>query len=115
MSKLATYLRAHWSGDLPQGLSIVVNFTLGLIVAQVIVYFGFSHLSWSQSVLVKIFLSYVLTLSLILFLWGLVGAVRCLEKEYISVKISFCYLYLIVASFKSLKFFYQTLKYSVTL
>jgi len=113
MLKVVTYLRAHWSGDLPQGLSLVVNFTLGLVVSQSIVYFGFSYLSWSHSVSVKVFLSYLLTLSLIIFVWGLVGAVRRLEKEYISVKISLCYLYLIIASFKLLKFFYYTLRDSV--
>ncbi len=113
MNKALFYVKAHWVGELPYVLSMLVNFVFVIVCVRLATYLAFLNIPWDTSFFSKILLSYLLCLSIFVSVWGTVGAVRYLIKNGSSARILFSYLYLVIFTIHNVRFFYGIVNYSI--
>ena len=113
MNKVFFYIKAHWIGELPYALSMLVNFVFAIVCVRLATYFAFLNITWDTSLFSKLFLSYVLCFSIFISLWGTIGAVRYLMKNGSSFLILFSYLYCFFFTSHNIRFFYRIVYYSI--
>ena len=113
MNKVFFYIKAHWIGELPYALSMLVNFVFAIVCVRLATYFAFLNITWDTSLFSKLFLSYVLCFSIFVSIWGTIGAVRYLIKNGNSSGILLSYLYFFLFTIHNVRFFYRIVNYSI--
>jgi len=81
MNGFTSIVKAHWKGEMPFPKSYLFIIILISLAVRKITVMCFSLVTWNHSLLNKIFLSYVLTFSLLVTVWCGVGAIRYLINK----------------------------------
>ena len=113
MSKAFFYIKAHWLGECPYVLSILVNFIFAIVWVRLVTYWAFLNITWDESLFSKLFLSYLLCFSIFVSIWGTIGAFRYLMKNGSSARILLSYLYFSFFTIHNVRFFYSVINYSI--
>ena len=113
MNKAIFYIKAHWVGELPYALSMLVNFVFAIVCVRFATYFAFLNIPWDASLFSKLFLSYLLCFSIFVSIWETIGAIRYLMKNGSSTRILLSYLYFFFFTIHNVRFFYGIVNYSI--
>jgi len=113
MGKAFFYIKAHWLGECPYVLSMLVNFVFAIVCVRLVTYWAFLNITWDESLSSKLFLSYLLCFSIFVSIWGTIGAIRYLIKNGSSARILLSYLYFFFFTIHNVRFFYGVINYSI--
>jgi len=81
-----SFLKAHWLGKLPLGITLWINLVALLIVISCAELFFLPKLAADPSQLLKLTLFSLVLTRLIIFPWQLIGFLRAIEFDYIEHK-----------------------------
>ena len=81
-----SFLKAHWLGKLPLGITLWINLVALLIVISYAELFLLSKLAADPTQLVTLTLASLFLTRLIIFPWQLIGLLRAIEFDYIERK-----------------------------
>jgi hypothetical protein len=114
MNSLSTVIKSHWKGEIPFPKSyLFVIFLIALVVRKLTV-LSFSLVTWNDSLVNKVFLSYVLSLGLLITAWCGVGAIRYLINKVSSTAALLGFIIFAVILIYTVRTYYFVILYATT-
>ena len=114
MNGLTSIIKAHWKGEMPFPKSyLFVIFLIALAVRKLTV-LCFSFVTWNDSLVNKVFLSYVLSFGLLITVWCGVGTIRYLINKVSSASALLGFIIFTVILIYTVRTYYYVILYATT-
>lgn len=78
--KAVNYIKLHWKGELPLAMAYLVNYVLVTTIIGLALWQMVENLEWNSGLLQRGVIVYSLCFSIVIYVWGAVGALRSLLK-----------------------------------
>ena len=110
MEKTLRYLKLHWQGLLPLGLSFLANYVLVTAILGFGLWGLVANVSWNAGLFQRGLIVYVLSFAIVVFGWAAVGAFRAMLKNGSNSLIWLAYVYFFFSLFRFGRFIYNLLQ-----
>jgi len=105
MERIFRYLKLHWQGLLPFGLSFLANYVLVTAILGFGLWGVVENVAWNEGLLQRGLIVYSLSFAVTIFVWAAVGAFRALLSNKSSM-VWLAYLYFCFSVFRFCRFIY---------
>ena len=106
MKRAIGYLKLHWQGLLPFGLSFLANYVLVTAILGFGLWAVVNNVVWNEGLLQRGLIVYSLSFALVVFGWAAVGAFRALLNNKSSM-VWLAYLYFFFSVFRFGRFIFS--------